>query len=434
MSRLLERWSSGLTGESSGIADRFIRVFSVDVLVKGSGILLLPLYLALMTQEEYATFNYLTAVIGVLALVFNFGLYIPQSKLVHDVSEAERGSLLLTINLLLAGLLLLCLLPTYLFGWDARLINFVFSDQIIYENYIYLIPIGVTAAVVSQMTLNYFLTREMISRVQRYNLSRLVLGTGLTLGALYWMAGDRAELRLTASLLAEFAALAIFLPTYLGAMRGRFNRVFARQSLTLGLPIMVSAALGIVINFGDKYFIEKFCSLADMSVYFLGLAFANVITVVFMAFQNVWLPLFLKEKDLTLNISKTRKMAKNLLLGFSLLAVTIWLAVAGAFAVGILNQAYIQVLGLLPILMIASICSSLVGLLSVYTVYWGMTHMTIVIGIAVAAVSVPLNFLAARDHGTVGIAVVSVLLHLLYVAAYLAFIRFRIKSLASSSN
>ena len=434
MRRLLTKASLSLGDDKSAVANRFLRVFSVDALVKASGVLLLPLYLALMTQEEYATFNYLTSAIGVLALVCNFGLYIPQSKIFHDVSESERGTLLLTINLLLFGLLTALLLPTYILGWDGTLVRFLFSNSIDYERYRYLIPIGVAVAVYSQMTLNYFLTREQIKSVQRFNISKLIIGTTFTLSALYWINGDQAEVRLYASLAAELSILAAFMHFYLREMRGIPSIDLAKKSLSLGLPIMISAVLGIVINFGDKYFIEKFCSLADLSVYFLGLTFASIISVVFMAFQNVWLPIFLKEKDLAKNIMKTRLMARNLLVLLSLLAVAIWLFVACAFAFGIIDEAYIQVLGILPILMVASICSSLVGLMSVYTVYWAMTHITIVIGGAIAVISVPMNYLAVKDFGIHGIASVSVLLNILYGGAYFLFIRFRANALMVCSK
>jgi O-antigen/teichoic acid export membrane protein len=421
-------------GERSPVFGRFLKVFSVDALVKAAGVVLLPLYLVLMTQEEYATFNYLTSVIGVLSLVCNFGLYIPQSKLFHDIPDSARGSLLITINGLLIALLSLALLPTYALGWDSTIIRFLFSGTVDYDRYRYVIPVGVILAVFSQMVINYFLTREYISNVQRYNILRLVLGTSLTLSALYWFSENGAEVRLAAYLAAEMAVLALFLPSYLKDMRGKFNSDFAKRSLFLGLPIMVSAALGIVINFGDKFFIEKFCTLADMSVYFLGLTFASVISVVFTAFQNVWMPLFLKEKDLLKNLARTRQAVRTLLILFGLLAVLIWLSVAGAFHLGLLNQAYIRVLELLPILLISSISSSLVGIFSIYTIYWGMTYVTIITGVAVATVSVPLNYFAARDYGIDGIATASVFLHLLYAAVYYGFIRYRVSLLTFRSN
>jgi O-antigen/teichoic acid export membrane protein len=425
---------SSEAGDESPVIHHFIKIFSVDALVRAAGVLLLPLYLVLMTQEAYATFNYLMSVIGVLAQVCTFGLYVPQSKLFHDVRERERSTLFLTICILLFGLLALTLLPTYIFGWDRTLIQFLFSGTIDYERYRYLIPAGVILAVCSQMTLNYFLTREQIGYVQRFNVLRLVLGGSFTIGALYWIVGDEANVRLSAALVAEFTALAALSLHYIREMHGSFSPVFARRALAMGLPIMGSAVLGIAINFGDKFFIEKYCSLADMSVYFLGLTFASVISVVFLAFNNVWLPGFLREKDLQKNLARTKRTFRNLLLVFCTLSILIWLAVAGAFQFGLINQMYIRVLSLLPVLLVGAICSSLVGLLSVYTVYWEMTYVTIFTGVAIAAISVPLNYFGAKDYGIAGIAGVSVILNLLYAGTYYGFIRYRVSVLVSRTN
>lgn len=426
--------SHGESGERAPLLRDFLKVFRVDAFVKATGVLLLPLYLLLMTQEEYATFNYLMAVIGVLSQVCNFGLYVPQSKIFHDITESERGSLHLTINVLLVVLLLLALLPTYVFEWDRIIVRILFSGAIDYERYRYMIPVGVVLAVYSHMILNYFLTREQISKVQCYNISRLILGTGLTVGALYWIVENRATVRLIASLVAELAAFTAFSRHYFRAIRGNFNADFARRSLLLGFPIMGSAMLGVAINFGDKFFVEKFCSLADMSVYFLGLTFASVISVVSVAFQNVWLPRFLKEKDLAKNLARTRRTFRDLLLCFIVLSVLIWLGVASAFRLGLINHAYLRVLNILPLLLLASICSSLVGLLSVYTVYWEMTYVTILAGVVVSIISVPLNYCAAKYYGIGGIASMSIGLHLLYAGLYYGFIRYRASSEVSRSG
>jgi O-antigen/teichoic acid export membrane protein len=420
--------------ETSSILRQFAGVFSVDALMKASGMLLLPLYLILMTQEEYATFNYLTAVIGVLSQVCTFGLYVPQSKIFHDVTENERGTLLLTISSLLIGLLSLTLLPTYLFGWDSILVRFLFSGNIDYERYRYMIPAGVVLAVFSNMLLNYFLTRQQIRDAIRYNISRLIMGAAFTMGALYWIVRDGASVRLVSSLGAELVAFMAFSIHYIREMHGRFNPQLARRTLALGLPIMGSAILGIAINFGDKFFLERFCSLPDMSVYFLGLTFSSAISVVFMAFQNVWLPRFLKEKDLATNLARTRSIFGSLLLLLGILAVLIWLMAAGAFHFGFINQVYIRVLSILPILMTASICSCLVGLLSVYTVYWEMTYVTVFTGVVIAIIGLPLNYFVAKDYGIGGIASVSVLLNVLYGLFYYAFIRYRTSALISRDN
>ncbi|WP_219809656.1 hypothetical protein, partial [Campylobacter concisus] len=52
-----------------------ISVMSIDVLVKASGLLLLPIYLKLMTQEEFGIYSYAIGLSSFLALVGSMGVY-----------------------------------------------------------------------------------------------------------------------------------------------------------------------------------------------------------------------------------------------------------------------------------------------------------------------------------------------------------------------
>jgi O-antigen/teichoic acid export membrane protein len=406
---------------------RFLGVLSVDAMLRASSVVFLPIYLWLMSQEAYASFSYIIALVGVLSLVCNFGLYVAQSKLLHEFSGQERADAVFTINALLAVMLGSALLPLYAFGWDRFIFRLVFSGNVDYEQYRYLIPLGVVLTVYSQMLLNFFLTGEQIPRVQRYNISRLLLGLLLTIGALYTLTGDGAAVRMLAYSAAELIALCVFFSSYALAMRGRFSANIARRSLSLGLPIMGSGVLGLVINFGDKFFVERYCTLADMSVYFLGLTLSSAVTLVVMAFQNVWLPSFLKEADLALNLRRTRRAAYHLVLALTVLSAVIWIAVALCLSLDIFKHEYAPVLKILPILLASSVAAATTGLLSTYTIYWNMTYVTVVAGGIVAAVSVPLNFFAISGFGIYGAAATSLLINVLFAVIYLWFVRYQVR-------
>jgi O-antigen/teichoic acid export membrane protein len=434
MRRKFVEWRAALTPIPGSMLHRFLGVLTVDALLRASSVVFLPVYLWLMSQEEYASFSYIMALVGVLALVCNFGLYIAQSKLWHTCSGQQRADAVFTINALLAVMLCGALIPLYVFGWDRHIFRLVFSGTVDYEKYRYLIPIGVVLTVYSQMLLNFFLTAEQIARVQRYNISRLVLGLALTIGALYALAGDGAGVRMLAWSAAELIAFCIFVPGYVLSMRGRFDADVARRSLALGLPIMGSAVLGVVINFGDKFFIERYSTLADMSVYFFGVTLASAVTLVFMAFQNVWLPSFLKEGDLAVNLQRTRRAIYHLLLALAALSALIWITAAVCLSLGVFKHAYAPVLAILPILLASSIAAAVTGVLSNYTIYWNMTYVTVLTGSIVAAVSIPFNYLAVRRFGIYGAAAASLLINVLFAVIYLGFVRRQARLRHMASN
>src|SRR5580765_4410568 len=81
---------------------RMFAVLGIDVLVKASGIIFLPLFLRLMNQEEFGLYNYILSIVLTFSIVLNFGLYIPLSKLYHDCkNDVAKGQLLFSIFLML---------------------------------------------------------------------------------------------------------------------------------------------------------------------------------------------------------------------------------------------------------------------------------------------------------------------------------------------
>ena len=113
---------------SNLIINRFVKIFSVDVLVKASGFILLPVYLKLMTQAEYGLFGYLMSIISAFSLFLNFGLYVPQIKLYADYKGKERGSMLFTVNAILLFFMIITVGAIYVLKLDYYLISFAFSN------------------------------------------------------------------------------------------------------------------------------------------------------------------------------------------------------------------------------------------------------------------------------------------------------------------
>ena len=51
---------------------RFVNIFSVDVLVRGANLLLIPVFLYLMTKHEFGIYNYLYSFALTAAGILNF--------------------------------------------------------------------------------------------------------------------------------------------------------------------------------------------------------------------------------------------------------------------------------------------------------------------------------------------------------------------------
>lgn len=410
------------------LVKNYAKVFSVDILVKLSSFILLPVYLRLMTQEAYGLYTYLLAIISSFALVMNFGLYVAQSKLYQDYhEEKERGSLLFTINVMLFAFISISLVLTYLTGLDFQIVAILFKNNIDYGSYRNSVFLAITVSVYSFMLFNYFLTSQNIKHVQLYNFLRLIFVNGIVISLLYLYKADSVMVRLKFTYLIEFSFLLVFGPVYIKAMTKKFNKELAKKSLTLALPVMLSAVLGLVLNFSDKFFLEKYGDFKDLAVYNLGFALAGIIPMMFMTFQNIWLPHFFKEKNLKANKEKTFAIIVKIAVFFFLLSLLILVTFKLLLVFQIIEIKYDKVLYLLPILLLTQIASAITPLFSNYTILFEKTYITLFIGVPLSVVSITVNLWLIPKYGLYGAAVSSFLINFSYLVSYYFIVSYLIK-------
>lgn len=390
---------SGLAGWKSlwrhQLLRRLLTVLSLDVLVKASSIVLLPVYLRLMTQDEYGLFNYILSMAYAVSALLNLGLYIPQSKLYHEDRDAgRRGRLICTIQVLLLAGLLLVVLPGYVFGGDRYAARLLFRDPSAYDRYRPWILLLTLSSLFAYMLTNFFYTAEKIGRIKRYSLCRVIGINGISIAVLYLLRSqDAIRLRLMAISGTELALLAVFYRGYLRKMVRVIDPRLVIKCLRLALPVMVSSVFNIIINFGDKFFLEKSVDYKVLSVYYLATACAGVVALFSASLQNVWLPLFFQEKDVERNLRRTNKLVGRLIRGLVVFSLAVVAAVWCCLRTGLIPARYAEVVYVLPVLLAGQVVICVALLYSNYLVYFDRTSLILWSGLAVSVTSGLLNMI-----------------------------------------
>ena len=185
MKQLSSRWIDLVERyRNNDFARKLVTIMGFDLLAKASGFLLIPVYLRLMTQEEYGAYNFLVSIIQMLGLLLTLGLYIPQVKLYHSLpSKKERGQLLFTILVSLLSLSFLVILPFYALGFDFQLSGALISDQVLYRKYRYIILLAVMVTMLGYLLTYFLFTTERTKQIRNYNIWRMVF-VGLTVLAM----------------------------------------------------------------------------------------------------------------------------------------------------------------------------------------------------------------------------------------------------------
>jgi O-antigen/teichoic acid export membrane protein len=402
------------------IANRFAKVFSVDVFVKGSTFLLIPIYLHLMTQEEVGTFNYLFSFVQTVTILLTFGLSTPQSKLYHDYKGSERGRLLFSVGFIFIAFLILTLVPVYCFRLDFKLINFLFEQPISYQQYRWPLLLGFLASVGSYMLFNYLLTSENIRKVQTYNLLRLFISNGAVIAILSLSDSDKVLMRLTTYYVCEIVLLMCFAPLYVKQFVPAISGKLIKKVLSFSLPVFLLAIISTVQGFSDKFFVQQKADMSVMSVYTLGITIASVCSLIVMSFQNIWLPVFFKEKNVVKNMRKTKQMAKIIVVVLTGIAIVMITGVKIALNFDVIPASYSDVLFILPFLFVSQIMLAINTLLANYFLYFERINLGFITGGGVYVICFFLNLTLIPRYGIPG-AIIALLLgnSILLITVYL---------------
>jgi len=408
-----------IRSKNNVLVNRLWGVLGIDMLVKASGFLLIPFYLMLMTQGEFGLYNYIISIIQTFSLILNLGLYISVTKYYHSHSSStERGKFLFTIFITLSVFIVAVIVPLYLLGLDYRIIKFLFSTTFAYQDYRGLILLGLLVSTMSFTLNSYLFTSEKIRQIKTYNICRILLINILSVIGLYLIDSDSVQIRLTFTYVGELLLLTFFGYFAMKEMVPEFKNKLMRSSLKMGIPVMLSSILGIVVNFGDKFFLEKYGTIEDLSNYYLAFSFASIIPLIFASFQNVWLPIFMKEKDVQKNYEKTKRIISKLILLFMVLAVIIWIGFQALLWLHFIPIKYSQVTYILPILLMTQIVASIVPLFSNYFIYFEKTQIVTIAGIFVGICSLTLALFLIPVLNVYGAALTALISNMLYLFVY----------------
>jgi O-antigen/teichoic acid export membrane protein len=395
--------------KNNELTNRFANILSLDILVKGGLFFFYPIYIRLMTVDEYGVYGYLIGIIGVFATALNFGIYLAQTKHYHDVGIKNRGSYIFSINAFLAVAVAAVMLFIYGTRFDFQIVSFLFEKAIDYDAYRPWMILAILVTIYSQMVYVYFMTSEQIKYYQVQNLLKLVLVNLIVIAFLKLDIGDNIVVRLKYNYIVEAVILIPFLYLYLRKIEFNFKVAYVKNALIIGLPAMFSGIIGVFYSLADRKFIEQYRSHEELGVFQLGITLSGIIYLIFAAFQNSLLPFFFKEKDKVLNYERTIRATKKitlLLLGISLAMFSLTFILV---YFQVINDEYWAVLPIMPIMLITQVIQSVSTLFANYFIYFNKNYYSILLSSLSAILNIIFCMLLIPQYGLFG-AVISTLI------------------------
>lgn len=415
---------------ASPLFRKLVQILGIDLLVRASGFLLLPVYLRLMPQHEFGLYSYLYSFSTVAAIVLNFGLYIPLAKYYHEKKSDNNFSknALFTIALLFLFFYAIVSITLICTNTDLVILNqsvaHIGSTATLRLAYFLL----VTSGVFNFMLSYFFVVSEKIKVLTVYNLLRVITINLSSLLALFYFqsASNSAIIRIYAFSISELFLFLFFAKYFIKECGTSFQLSLVKPLLKLSLPVLGSAVLGVIINFSDKYILEKNVSLTKLSSFYLAVTFAGIIPMLAASLQNAWLPDFLKA-DLKTAHRKTQLLIKKYVLALLIISVLIEITLYLLLTLGAIESSYYEALLLCPLLLLSQIFISLTTLNSNYLIHLGKTQFTFISAIVICCISIPLNLYLIRTKGTYGAGISSILINGLYLLFYMLLLRILLK-------
>ncbi len=388
--------------KNNELTNRFANILSLDILVKGGMFFFYPIYIRLMSVEEYGVYGYLINIIAVFSMALNFGMYVAQTKQYHDIPTTERGSYIFSINAFLSVALVVTLSLLFVTQADVLVVSFLFEQPIDYTAYRPWIILGVVNSIYSLMVYNYFMTSEQIKYYQLQNILKLVVVNLVVIAFMKLDIGDNILVRIQYNYIVETLILLPFLFIYFKHISFRFNITYVKNALYIGLPAMFSGIIGVFYSLADRKFIEQYRSHEELGIYTLGIVLSGIIYLIFAAFQNSLLPFFYKEKDKMANYERTIRATKKitlLLIGFS---IAMFLLTVGLIQFQIIKPEYKAILPIMPIMLLTQIIQSISALFANYFIYFNKNYYSIFLSILSAILNILLCMLFIPSYGIAG--------------------------------
>jgi O-antigen/teichoic acid export membrane protein len=401
----------------------FTAVFSVDAFVKGSTLLLLPVYLKLMTEAEFGMYNYLLSVVGIYVSVLGFGLNNAQSKMYFNSDDpTERGKVMFILNLLLLILLSISLIILYFTKFDFYITKLLIKNPIRYENYRNSIFFTIVGLVFYSMLINYFLLEKEIKKLQVYNIVRVIFINSMIILLFVYLKTDKVLIRFFYTALIEMVILSVFYFYYVRKMIFGIDLKTIKTALSIGIPFAAATVPAVLIGFADKFYVEKLTTAHNLSVYYLALNISFVIPAVFASLQNVWLPFFYGEKNISANFRKTKRLISNMIAVFLVLSVILFIGTATAFEFHIFDPKFADILFILPITLITQILISAGVILGNYLIFFNKTYIHLIVNLIMLFPIFYLTKILAEHFGVYGAAFSMLIYSLIYIFLYLLII------------
>jgi len=398
-----------------------------QVLSKAIVIILLPIHTNKLSTDQYGVFNILLLFIGLMAIVYSFGLntaFMQFYLLEPDKNKKDKYF----STAFLATLVISLVLSLIIYSFKVPVSKLLFNS----ENYEELVNL-----VIGILTFDVFilLAKNILRAEERPTLYALVSLSNVAINCVLnikFIVYDGMGVRgiLLANLLASGITFLLLLPIIIKHLSSSVSMEILKKMLKFGLPFLPSALSIFLIDSVDRKLIEHFLGLEAAGIYGAGYKVSLVIKLFINAFNVAWVPFFLS----LANDENAKNIFAKVLTYFTLICSLIFLVFTmfmnqvvriKLFGYTIVGEEYWGSLQIVPVVILAYVCYGFYVNFQVSVFLKHKTKYFAYINIAGAVTNIVSNIFLIPAFKLMGAAYATVLSYLL-MAVWLYIITQRI--------
>ncbi len=278
-----------------------------DLIVMGvSGLLLLPFYTRILSQETFGVFNILNASIVIFTFLVQFGIISAFSRMYFNYKTEYEKEIYIGNILLLHILLAFCLILFTVFFKNYLMHNFL--PTIDNDIYYFYIP---SIAILGFMTALYSVYLRIVERPTQFIIFQLAT-VGLYIVFIFIFFHYFLN-KLDAILLALFISNSIMWLVAVYNLKYKINIDSfyhqAKQTLTFAFPIFISYIFYFLLNKFNIIYLQGSESLENIAIFSFALQLSTILTMFSVAIGKAVQPIIFKA-DINNVMEITNKMSK----------------------------------------------------------------------------------------------------------------------------
>jgi O-antigen/teichoic acid export membrane protein len=259
-----------------------------DILSRAIGFIMIPLYTHYLTPADYGTLELLDLTCYIIGIFVAMGVAQAVIRFYFEYTDQKKRDQVISvamITLWAVFAVVLCVLILL-----SKQISFIVFKSADFYHLLNIIFISTVVGLSNEIPLT--LLRIQGKSVAYVSISITKLIITLTLNILFIVKFKMGVPGILYSGLIAASLIGVFVTTMtLRRLKLSYSFPMLRLMLGYGLPLMWTWAGMFIVNFGDRFFLQRFTSLSDVGIYSLAYKFGMLPNVIILSpFLMIWAP------------------------------------------------------------------------------------------------------------------------------------------------